>query len=360
MSRPIPPEGIPRREPEEQVAHFARLFRSSTNPARAARLARRCAGLGLRFTADELTVLAALDTPAKVQEFLNAWIYYNDDHASVDQEETAMPPRCVLGTGIAHCFEGAMFAYAVDYLHDRRPRLVLLEASQDADHNLVVWRDPRTKLYGANAHSRYPGLDGRPAEYPTVRALAESYVPYYYSDRTLDPKDLTLVAYSDGFDLTVKYGTAWMASREPLWEIYYTYIDDTRRFHAFAADPSETHLYPLIRALKENWIRVGAKGKPRVSLRDLPPRARELWRDFWREFDARNGPRPRGRAHELEMAFMRLTGTTPIDLDDNAFDFEFTLAAGYRIGDLVKGRPSALWTSRPARVGRGLRNRGGG
>jgi hypothetical protein len=360
MSRPIPPEGIPLRDREEQVAHFAGLYRGSINPGRTARLTRRCARLGLRFTSDEMTVLAALDTPAKVQEFLNARIYYNDDHASVDQEETAMAPRRVLGTGIAHCFEGAMFAYAVNYLHDRRPRLVLLEASQDADHNLVVWQDPRTKLYGANAHSRYSGLDGRPAEYPTVRALAESYVPYYYSDRTLDPKDLTLVAYSDAFDLTVKYGTAWMASEEPLWDIYYTYVDDTRRFHAFAADPSETHLYPLVRALKENWIRVGPKGKPRVSLKDLPPGARELWRDFWREFDARSGPRPRGRAHELEMAFMRLTGTTPIDLDDNAFDFGFTLAAGYRIADLVRGRRRAPRASRPARGGRGLRNRAGG
>jgi hypothetical protein len=338
MSRPIPPEGLPRRSPEEQVASFAGLYRRSVNPAQAAWLANRCAGLGLRFAADEMTVLAALDTPDRIQEFLNTRVYYNDDHASVDQEETAMPPRRVLQTGIAHCFEGAMFAYAVNYLHGRKPRLVLLEASQDADHNLVVWQDARTTLYGANAHSRYPGLDGRPADYPTIRALAESYVPYYYSDRTLDPRDLTLVAYSDEFDLVAKYGTAWMASEEPLWDIYYTYIDDTRRFHGFSGVPDETHLYPLIRALKENWIRVGSRGKPRVSLRDLPPGARELWRAFWREFDPRSGPRPRGRAHEIETKFMRLTGTTPIDLEDNAFDFQFYLGAGYRIGQLIAGR----------------------
>ncbi len=335
MSRPIPPEGIPRLPPEEQLRSFAALYRSSVNPARAAWFEARCAGLGLRFAEEERVVLAALDTPARVQEFLNERLYYNDDHASVEQEETANPPRRVLQAGAAHCFEGAIFAYAVNFIHGRRPRLVLLEASQDADHNLVVWQDPQTKLYGANAHSRYPRLDGRPAEYPTLRDLAESYVPFYYSDRTLDPKDLSLVGYSDEFDLTAKYGMAWMASEEPLWDIYYTYIDDTRTFHYFSGDAGVPHPYPLIRALEENWIRVGPKGKPRVSLKDLPAGARELWDVFWRAFDPRSGPLPRGRAHEIEREFMRLTGTTSIDLGDNAFDLRFYLAAGYRVGQLL-------------------------
>jgi hypothetical protein len=335
MSKPIPLEGIVRRSPEEQVAFFAALYRRSVNPAQRAWLAARCAGLGLHFPEDELTVLAALDTPAKLQEFLNTQLYYNDDHASLDQDETAMSPRRVLRTGMAHCFEGAMFAYAVNYLHGRQPLLVLLEASQDAEHNLVVCQDARTKLYGSNAQSHYPGLVGRPAEYETVRALAESYVPVYYSDRTLDPKDLTLVGYSDGFDLTEKYGTDWMASEKPLWDIYYTYIDDTRRFHYFSGDSGEPHLYPLIQALKENWIRLDGQGKAFVSLADLLPAAQEIWQAFWREFGPDSGPRPRGKAHEIEVEFMRLTGTTPIDLDDNAFDLQFYLAAGYRIEQLL-------------------------
>jgi len=338
MSKPIPAEGIPRRSHEEQVKFFAALYRRSVNPAQRAWFQTRCSGLGLHFPDDEMTVLAALDTPAKVQEFLDGELYYNDDHASVDQDESVMPPRRVLRTGMAHCFEAAMFAYAVDFLHGRDPRLVLLEASQDADHNLVVCQDPRTKLYGSNAHSRYPGLLGRPAQFETVRALAESYLPFYFSDRTLDPKDLTLVGFSDGFDLVAKYGTGWLASEEPLWDIYYTYIDDTRRFHNFFNDPGEPHLYPAVRALKENWIRIDAKGKPFVSLADLPAAARELWHAFWREFGPDSGPRPRGRAHEIEKEFMRLTGTTPIDLDDNAFDFQFYLAAGYRVDQLLTGR----------------------
>ncbi len=47
----------------------------------------------------------------------------------------------------------------------------------------------------------------------------------------------------------------------------------------------------------------------------------------------------RGRAagpRRSSRRFFRLTGTTPIDLDDNAFDLQFFLAAGYRIDQLVK------------------------
>ncbi len=338
MSKPVPPEGIVRRSREEQVRYFAALYERSVNPVQRAWFEARSGGLGLSFSADEATVLAALDTPVKVQDFLDNELYYNDDHASVEQDETATPPRGVLGTGMAHCFEGAMFAYAVNFLHGHKPSLVLLEASQDADHNLVVCRDPRTKLYGANAHSRYPGLRGRPPRFETVRAVAESYLPFYYSDRTLDPKDLTLVGFSDEFDLVARYGTGWLGTGEPLWDIYYTYINDEVRFHYFTDDPGEPHLYPAVRAIKENWIRLDAQGKPYVSLDDLPPGARDRWDAFWREFGPDSGPRPRGAAHEIEQEFMRLTGTTPIDLADNAFDLQFFLAAGYTIGRLVAGR----------------------
>jgi hypothetical protein len=336
MSKPNPKEGIVHLPPEVQVRAFAGLFRGAVGDEDHKRFASRCAALGLQFDDDELVILAALDTPAKVQEFLNTQLYYNDDHASVEQEETSMPPRLVLRTGMAHCFEGAMFAYAVNFLHGHEPRLVMLEASQDADHNLIVWRDPATALYGSSAQSRYPGLVGRPAEYPTLRALAESYVPFYFSDRTLDPKDLTLVGYSEPIDLVARYGPGWMASEAPLWDIYYTYIDDSVLFHYYFDDPGRPHLYPAVRALKENWIRLDAAGEPFVSLDDLPAGAREAYEAFWKTYGPPDGPRPSGRAREIEQSFFRLTGTTPIDLDDNAFDLQFFLAAGYRIDQLVK------------------------
>lgn len=335
MSKAIPKEGIPSVPPQEKLRELAGIYRGTLPPDAIERFKARCGALGLAFADDESAVLAALNTPDKLQEFLDAELYYNDDHASVEQDETAMPPRLVLRTGMAHCFEGAMFAYAVHFLHGHDPRLVMLEASQDADHNIVVWSDPRTGLLGSTAHSRYVGLSGRPAEYPTLRSLAETYVPFYFSDRTLDPRDLTLVGFSEGIDLAAKYGVDWMASEGPLWHIYHTYIDASVPFHYFSNDPGQPHLYPAIRAIRDNWVRLDGSGRPYVSLADLPDGARGIWDAFWAAYGPADGPRPRGRAHDIELEFFRLTGTTPIDLEDIAFDLRSYLAAGYRIDQLL-------------------------
>src|SRR5512136_1227498 len=88
-------------KPDEQIKYFVDLYRDAVNPAIRSRLTARVRDLGLNFTEDELTVLAALYTPARVQEFLNTQICYNNDHASVEMEETSMPPRHVLQTACA-------------------------------------------------------------------------------------------------------------------------------------------------------------------------------------------------------------------------------------------------------------------
>jgi hypothetical protein len=337
MSKPeIPGELIPLLPPDQQIKIFLDLYRDQVNPASLARLHARVRELGLAFPADELLIIAALDTPKRVQEFLNTQVYYNNDHLSVEQDETALPPRRVLQTARAHCFEGAMFAYVVNFLHGHNPRWALLEASQDSEHNLVICQDPATGLYGSNAHSRVLNLDGRVMVFQTLRGLAESYYMWYYSDRTNNFDDLTLVGYSDSFDLVAEYGHAWMDTEEHLWQIYYTYIDDTRVFRFIYDVSCKTHLYAVIAALKHKWIRLDTQGKPYVSVSDLPPRAQELWRAFWRvNGDNTIYRRPRGEARQIEQEFLRMTDTTPIDLDDNAFDFQFYLASGHRIEDLT-------------------------
>jgi hypothetical protein len=341
MSKPIAPgQPLVRLDPVEQVKFFADLYRHAVNPVALAWFTAHVRNLGLHFSDAECVILAALDTPLRVQEFLNTQLYYNNDHAAAEQDETAMPLRRVLQTGTAHCFEGALFAYAVNFLHGHNPRLVLLEASQDSEHNLVLFQDAQTGLYGCNAHSTFAHLDGRPARYRTIRELVESYTPYYYSDRTNDPGDLTLVGYSDPFDLMLKFGIAWVASDAPLWDIYYTYVDDTLRFHYLFDDSNETHLYPVVRALKDGWIQVDAQGKPFVSVRDLPAAAQELWHAFWQEFGPNDGRRPQGAAREIEKRFMHLTGTTPIDLQDNADDLQWFFVAGYKLEQIIIARRS--------------------
>jgi len=335
MSKPLDRSYTPR-SPEDQVRYFADLYRHKVTPAARARLDARLRELGAHWSDDAVWVVAALDHPDKVQAFLNTQIYYNDDRSDSEVPATARSPYAVLQSALAHCFEGALFAYAVNWLHGYAPRLVLLEASQDANHNLVVYQDPCTGLYGGNAHSAYPHLDGRAAQYPTLRALAESYRPFYYSDFTRDPRDLTLVGYSEPLDLMARYGTAWITSELPLWDIYFTYIDARVRFYNLLDEAEPPHVYPLIRALQERWLRVDARGRAFVSPDDLPVAAQHLWRAFWEVYDERY-PRARGRAAEIEDAFRRLTGTTPIDLNLNAEELQEFLDAGYHIQPLMGG-----------------------
>ena len=335
MSKPLPPHiSLNDLDPVQVLRGFVEHYRDAVNPASHARFVSRTRELGLHFNDDELLVFAALDTPAKVQDFLDNQVYYNDDHVSPEQDETALPPRRVLQMGIAHCFEGALFAYAVNYLHGHHPQFALLESVQDIEHNLVVYRDPRTGLYGCNAHSAYPGLDGRRAEFATLHALAESYYPYYYSVRSNDLSDIILVGYSEPFDFVARFGVAWMDAHDHLWDMYYTYINDSIRFYFLQGDTTTPHPYPLMRALKENWIRIDAHQKGFVSVPDLPRDARPLWHAFWQLHpDAMQ--RPSGEAIEIEKQFRALTDTTPIDLLDNADDLQWFLAAGYRVEQIL-------------------------
>jgi len=337
MSKPETAEQPrPTRTPDEQVKYFADQYRSRVNPASLARFASRARAQKLRFTNYELRILAALETPARVQEFFDTQIYYNNDHSHPGQAETARSPRGVLRTGAAHCFEGAMFAYTVNFLHGHDPKMILLESTEDSDHNLIVYRDPPSQLYGCNAHSGYAHLDGRRAEYKTIRALVESYVLYYYSDYSLDPNDLTLVGYSEPFDLVARYGTAWMDSQDDLWDIYSTYIDDTIRFHDLA-DSEATHIYPMLNALKQHWIRMDGQGKPYVSAADMPRDARALWDAFWRTYD-KNTIVPRGEASIIAKKFFGLLRLSPLDLKEYVRELEKYRARGYRVEQLFRGK----------------------
>lgn len=349
MSKLYPGSAPPLLAPEAQIAYYLQRLRARVHPAALARVTARARDAGLDFTDDELAILAALDNPKRVQWFLDNEVYYNNDHAAVEQEETSMPPRLALRAGQAHCFEGALFAYAVNYLHGFEPRWMLLEASRDVDHNLVVYQDKHAQRWGCNAHSGYPHLGGRDPEFSTLRALAETYAPHYYSGYTNEPDDLTLVGFSEPVDLTQRFGVKWMAQLEPTWDLYYLLVDDSWTFYRMGPpygaqyrDAGETHEYMLIRALKRKWIELktrpvsetGRVLEPFVNVNRLPPRAQTVWHEFWQAFDPA-GHLPRGRAAELEGEFFKLTGTTPIDLKFNAEELGYFLEKGYRVEQLL-------------------------
>jgi hypothetical protein len=346
----VPPPLLP---PEQQLAYFVERVRSMVNPVSLERIRKQVRELQLEFSEEDTLILAALDNPRRVQWFLDNQVYYNNDHGDIEMEETSMSPRMVLRTGLAHCFEGALFAFTANYLHGFEPRWMLLEGSRDVDHNLIVYQDKHAVRWGCNAQSGYPHLGGREPEFFTLREMAETYIPYYYSGFTNNPDDLTLVGFSEPVDLTEKFGVQWMAQLEPTWDIYYLLVDDSWTFYRTDPpygkqyrDAGETHGYMLIDALKKKWIEVqtprvgmsttpetlGVASHPRtfVNVNHLPPHAQTLWHQFWESFDPKD-LLPRGRAAELEGEFFKETGTTPIDSNFNAEELGYFLEKGYKV-----------------------------
>jgi hypothetical protein len=159
------------------------------------------------FTRGEGRALRALRTPAGIQRALEDMPYH---HAS-----TAWSPRRVLREGTAHCLEGAVFAAAALRVLGFPPLLLDLEAVQDTDHVLAVFR--LDGHWGAIAKSNFSGLRYREPVYRTVRELVMSYFEGYVNLRG----ERTLRAHSRPVNLGHfdRRHPGWMTSDGELWWI---------------------------------------------------------------------------------------------------------------------------------------------
>ena len=126
---------------------------------------------------------------------------------------TAWSPRRVLRERTAHCLEGAVFAAAALRVLGFRPLLLDLEAVQDTDHVLAVFK--LHGHWGAIAKSNFSGLRYREPVYRTVRELAMSYFEGYVNYRG----ERTLRACSRPVDLSRFDGRRWMTTDGDLWWI---------------------------------------------------------------------------------------------------------------------------------------------
>jgi len=154
------------------------------------------------WNAEECAILSKLDTPWKVQQYLDAIPY--------DTEHVTRSPRRVLHDRVAHCSEGALFAAAALRFHGHPPLLVDLRAWNDDDHVLAIYR-VRGHI-GAVAKSNFSGLRFREPIYRTCRELALSYFELYFN--TLGEKALR--AYSRPMDLTAFDRWAWMTTNDEI------------------------------------------------------------------------------------------------------------------------------------------------
>jgi len=153
----------------------------------------------------ERRALRALATPRGIQRFLDALPYH--------LASTAWSPRRVLRERTAHCLEGAIFAAAALREIGFPPLLLDLEAVQDTDHVVAVFR--ARGHWGAIAKSNFSGLRYREPVHRTLRELVMSYFEPYINLRG----DRTLRAYSRPVDLSRfdRRHPGWAASAGDLW-----------------------------------------------------------------------------------------------------------------------------------------------
>ncbi|HEX8984559.1 MAG TPA: hypothetical protein VF767_03980 [Bryobacteraceae bacterium] len=161
------------------------------------------------FTRAERAVFRGLDTPAKIQRFLDCEIGYNKE----PDGPTCSSPRMVLRRRTAHCMEGALFAAAALRLIGYPPLLLDFEAVRDDDHVLALFRVHGH--WGAVAKSNYSGLRYREPVYRTLRELAMSYFEHYYNAR----REKTLRRYSRPVDLRRFDSMGWMTAEGDVWAI---------------------------------------------------------------------------------------------------------------------------------------------
>jgi hypothetical protein len=147
--------------------------------------------------------LRALNTPSRIQTFVDALTYQYAD--------TAWSPRRVLRERKGHCLEGALLAAAALRVNGFPPLLMDLEAVHDDDHVLAIYRV--RGLWGAIAKSNFAGLRFRAPVYRTLRELALSYVEHYYNLRG----ERTLRNYSVPINLSRLDGKHWMTAEEDVW-----------------------------------------------------------------------------------------------------------------------------------------------
>ena len=129
--------------------------------------------------------------------------------------DTAWSPRRVLREGTAHCLEGAIFAAVALRVLGFPPLLLDLEAVQDTDHVLAIYRVDGH--WGALAKSNFSGLRYREPVYRTVRELVMSYFDDYMNLRG----DRTLRAYSRPVNLARfdRRHPGWITAESEAWFI---------------------------------------------------------------------------------------------------------------------------------------------
>jgi hypothetical protein len=152
-----------------------------------------------QLTPSERKVLDGLDSPVKIQSFLNT-IPYSPDHFY-------RCPLRVLRDRKAHCFDGALFAaMALRRIGDPPMIMELIPNERDDDHLIALFK--RFDHWGAVAQSNFTGIRYREPVYRTLRELVMSYFEDFFNPIG----EKTMLGYRSPINLKVFDHLDWMSN----------------------------------------------------------------------------------------------------------------------------------------------------
>ena len=192
-----------------------------------------------QFSPREWQLIQELDTPFKVQRWLNA-LPYNHER----RRGTLRSFRGVVRRGRAHCLEAALAAAVILEQHGYPPLVMSIESKDWLDHVVFLYRDEGG--WGAIARSRDPGLHGRKAVFRTPRAVALSYVEGYvdYTGRVRGYGVANLDDALPHYD--------WRLSRQNVWKVERLLIKWPHR-RIKTSDKKYRHLHARYVAHRERY-----------------------------------------------------------------------------------------------------------
>jgi len=167
----------------------------------------------------ELKILKSLNTPGKIQDFLNK-LPMNFEKKG----DTCFSPMLVLEKNTCHCMEGAALAALALRIHGYPPLLVDLQANKnDFDHVITVFK--RDGCWGAISKTNHAVLRYREPIYRSIRELAMSYFHEYTDDKGRK----NLRNFSQPVNLKIFDHLGWMTTKD---EIDYIpeYLDKVRHY----------------------------------------------------------------------------------------------------------------------------------
>ncbi len=162
----------------------------------------------MHFTKAEEALFKKINTPAKIQTFLNS-IPFNFEKNG----ETLKSPLFTIRDNKAHCFEGALLgAYALSRL-GYKPLVLHLQATKnDFDHVIAPFQ--QGGFWGALSKTNHAVLRYREPVYKTIRELVMSYFHEYF----LNDGTKTLRKYSMPLNLH-NLKIDWISHMSDLWLI---------------------------------------------------------------------------------------------------------------------------------------------